>query len=89
MTVKPKEKLIMDQNQINQAEWLKDENWGGRKWGEVYFSKKDTRICVPKRIKWMGWTVNLAHTTGVLLFVSALLGIPCVVIAILLTTGAR
>ncbi len=73
----------------NQAEWHKGENWGGPKWGAVYFSKRDTRIIVPKRIKWMGWTVNLAHTTGVVLFVSALFGTPCLVIAILLITGSR
>lgn len=79
----------MDQNEINQAEWENDENWGGPQWGAVYFSKKDTRICVPKRIKWMGWTANLAHTTGVFLFFSVLLGIPCVVIAILFINGTK
>jgi uncharacterized membrane protein len=79
----------MNQKEINQAEWQKDENWGGPKWGAVYFCKNDTRICVPKRIKWMGWTVNLAHTTGVFLFISALFGIPCVVIALLLINGAK
>ena len=79
----------MNQRATDQEEWLKDENWGGPKWGEVYFSQNDPRIIVPKRIKWMGWTVNLAHTAGVLLFVSALFGIPCIVIAILLITGAK
>jgi uncharacterized membrane protein len=79
----------MNQGATDQEEWQKDENWGGPKWGEVYFSKKDPRIIVPKRIKWMGWTVNLAHTAGVLLFVGALFGIPCIVIAILLITGAK
>ena len=76
----------MDQSQINKTEWLKDENWGGPKWGVVYFSKKDTRICVPKRIKWMGYTVNLAHTAGVLSFIGALFGIPVIVIFTLLFT---
>ena len=79
----------MNQGTTDQEEWQKDENWGGPKWGEVYFSKIDPRIIVPKRIKWMGWTVNLAHTAGVLLFVGALFGIPCIVIAILLITGAK
>ena len=79
----------MNQGATDQEEWQKDENWGGSKWGEVYFNKKDPRIIVPKRIKWMGWTVNLAHTAGVLLFVGALFGIPCIVIAILLITGAK
>lgn len=64
----------------------KDETWGGPKWGEVYFSKKDTRICIPKRIRWMGDTVNLAHKAGVLLFISALFGIPVIIIFILLST---
>jgi uncharacterized membrane protein len=74
----------MSQKEINQAEWEKDENWGGPKWGAVYFSKKDTRICIPKRIRWMGCTVNLAHTAGVLIFVGALFGIPVIVIFTLL-----
>lgn len=79
----------MNQGATDREEWQKHENWGGPKWGEVYFSKKDPRIIVPKRIKWMGWTVNLAHTAGILLFVGALFGIPCIVIAILLITGAQ
>jgi uncharacterized membrane protein len=79
----------MNKGATDQEEWQKDKNWGGPKWGEVYFSKKDSRIIVPKRIKWMGWTVNLAHTAGVLLFVGALFGIPCLVFAILLITGAK
>lgn len=79
----------MNQRATDQEEWQKDENWGGPKWGDVYFSKKDPRIIVPKRIKWMGWTVNLAHTAGILLFVGALFGISCIVIAILLITGAN
>ena len=81
--------MHINQGTADQEEWLQDDNWGGPKWGEVYFSKKDPRIIVPKRIKWMGWTVNLAHTPGVLLFVGALLGIPCIVIAILLITGSK
>jgi hypothetical protein len=31
----------MNQGATDQEEWQKDENWGGPKWGEVYFSKKD------------------------------------------------
>ena len=44
----------MNQGTTDQEEWQKDENWGGPKWGEVYFSKKDPRIIVPKRIKMDG-----------------------------------
>ena len=75
----------MNQSEINQTEWEKIENWGGPKWGAVYFSKKDSRIIVPKRLKGLGWTVNIAHTKGVLLFVGCLFGIPFIVILILLT----
>ncbi|MBT6501805.1 MAG: hypothetical protein HOK67_18115 [Deltaproteobacteria bacterium] len=76
----------MNQDEINESEWKKNENWGGPGWGEIYFSKKDSRIFVPKRLKWLGMTVNLAHIPGVLLFWGALFGIPCVIIAILLAT---
>lgn len=79
----------MTQSEINEAEWASDENWGGPRWGSVYFSKKDSRIIVRKRIRWMGWTVNLAHSTGVYLFISVLLGIPMAVILILVLTGAQ
>lgn len=58
----------MDQRQINKAEWANPDNWGGPRWLSVYFSKKDTRTWVPKQIPWMGWTLNLARTSGVVLF---------------------
>ena len=32
----------MNQGTTDQEERQKDENWGGPKWGEVYFSKKET-----------------------------------------------
>ncbi|SHG10746.1 hypothetical protein SAMN05444372_102284 [Flavobacterium micromati] len=35
-----------------------------------YFNKEDKRIFPPKRIAWMGWTINFANpfSVGVLLF---------------------
>ncbi len=33
-------------------------NW---KWGLFYYNKLDKRILPPKRIEWMGWTVNFAN----------------------------
>jgi uncharacterized membrane protein len=65
----------MDQQEINKTEWVKAENWGGPRWISVYFSKKDSRTWVPKQIPWMGWTLNLAKTSGVLMFLSILLGL--------------
>ncbi len=79
----------MTQDEVNKSEWEKDENWGGPRWGAVYFSKKDTRIWVPKKIRWMGWTANLAHTAGVSWFVGILFGIPFIVILILVFTGTK
>jgi uncharacterized membrane protein len=31
------------------------------KWGIFYYNPEDTRILVPKRAKWMGWTLNFAN----------------------------
>jgi len=31
------------------------------KWGIFYFNRKDSRILVPKRISWMGWTFNFGN----------------------------
>lgn len=62
-----------EQAALNTAEWHDPSNWGGPRWIEIYFSKRDTRIWVRKRIRWMGWTVNLAHTGGVLWFFGIIL----------------
>lgn len=56
-----------DQKAINRAEWSNPDNWGGPRWISVYFSKKDSRTWVPKQIPWMGVTLNLAKTAGVVL----------------------
>jgi len=39
------------------------------KWGVFYFNKNDSRIVVPKRIKFMGWTLNFARLESYLLIV--------------------
>lgn len=36
-----------------------------RKWGFLYYCKADPRVIVPKRAKWMGWTVNFAHPRSI------------------------
>ena len=44
-------------------------------WGIFYFNPDDTRIIVPKRIEWLGWTLNYAQpisviiTGGILFFI--------------------
>ncbi len=54
------------QKNTNQAEWENPENWGGPKLLAIYFSKKDSRTWVPKQNPSLGWTLNLARTSGVL-----------------------
>ena len=34
------------------------QNW---KWGSIYYCKEDPRVIVPKRQKWMGWTIKFAR----------------------------
>ncbi|MDX1496607.1 MAG: DUF5808 domain-containing protein [Salinisphaeraceae bacterium] len=78
------------QASINQEEWNDPDNWGGPRGLEVYFSKRDSRIWVPKRIRWMGWTVNLAHTGGVLWLLAIILSsIGLVVASAIYTIGFR
>ena len=45
-------------------QWHQDpSNWI---WGIFYYNKADNRLLPPKRIKWMGWTVNFANRNSVL-----------------------
>lgn len=46
----------------NQGHWSNPKNWNGF----LYFCKEDSRLLVPKRIKWMGWTVNLGHKFAII-----------------------
>jgi Family of unknown function (DUF5808) len=59
-----------------EACWKDPEN---RKWG-VYYCKADPRVIVPKRLKWMGWTINFALPSAIPLM---LLTLAIVVVPIL------
>ena len=74
----------MAQTEDNQAEWQNPDNWSGPKWLSAYFSKKDTRTWVPKQIPFMGWTINLGKTAGLLWLVLVLVGLPLLVILLML-----
>ena len=54
-----------------------------RKWGVFYFCKADPRVIVPKRLKWTGWTVNVARpsATPVLLLLVAIVAVPVLIVA--------
>jgi uncharacterized membrane protein len=56
MKEKPSEEIL--------REWHSDpNNW---KFGIFYFNRADKRIFPPKKIAWMGWTVNFANPLSVL-----------------------
>lgn len=66
----------MDQREINEKEWENQENWSGSGSVSFYFSKRDTRTWVPKKIPWMGWTLNLGRPAGAWWLVGFLIGLP-------------
>jgi uncharacterized membrane protein len=71
----------MDKKEINQAEWENPAYWtAGPKWLCVYFSHKDSRTWVPKRIPWMGVTINMAKPGGVAWLIGFILGIPLFIV---------
>ena len=54
-----------------EKQWREDpNNWV---WGMFYFNPEDKRLVPPKRIKWMGWTVNFASPKSIV-FMFALIG---------------
>ncbi len=54
----------MSKNSVNHSEWNNPANWSTPSWLGFYFSKRDTRAWVPKRLRALGWTPNLAHPRG-------------------------
>jgi uncharacterized membrane protein len=70
----------MVQDEVNQAEWRNQTNWSGPAWFSVYFSKKDSRTWVPKRIPAMGWTINLGRPAGVFWLAGVVVGLPAAII---------
>ena len=76
----------MDQREINQAEWANPDNWTGPKLLSVYFSKRDSRVWVPKRIPAFGWTVNLGRPGGGAWLLTVMVGLPLLVVAVCILT---
>ena len=54
----------MTQDEINKAEWGNPDNWSEPNIMAMYFSKKDSRIFIPKKISWMGCTINFGHNSA-------------------------
>lgn len=53
----------MDNNAQNEMHWNNPKHWGEGLCG-MYFCKEDTRLWVPKKIRSLGWTINLGHPKG-------------------------
>lgn len=60
----------MSQDETNEAEWSNPDNWSGG----LYFSKKDSRVLVPKQIRSLGWTINLGQKKGAALMMWTFIG---------------
>ena len=43
------------------------------KWGVFYFNPQDKRVVVPKRSKYLGWTLNFASVYAYLLIIAVAL----------------
>jgi uncharacterized membrane protein len=63
----------MKPDDINEAEWRNPANWSWRGPLGLYFSKRDTRILVPKATPVMGWTLNFAHPACAYILIATLL----------------
>ena len=72
----------MDQGEIDQAEWANLANWMRPRWLSIYFSKRDSRVWVPKRIPVPGWTVNLGRPGGVAWLFPVIIGTPLLVLGV-------
>jgi hypothetical protein len=71
-----------------EACWRDPNNY---KWG-VYYCKADPRAIVPRRCKWMGWTVNFARPSALpitLLLIAMVTGPVLVVRALGHGSGAQ
>ena len=54
--------------------WHKDpNNW--KCGGLFYYNKEDERLFPPKRVAWMGWTVNFANPKSIGLLVVVLIAV--------------
>lgn len=73
---------VEHQSEVNQREWDDPLNWGGGRIVAVYFSQRDSRLWVPKRVPAFGWTLNLAHPWGARLLVAILVGLVAALVAV-------
>jgi len=53
------------QELINQQLWDNPANWSGSGVWSIYFSKEDSRTLIPHRVRWLGFTLNMAKNVAV------------------------
>jgi uncharacterized membrane protein len=79
----------VSERETNPAEWQNADNWSGPRWLSVYFSKRDTRLVVPKQLPWTGGTLNLGHPAGVICLVLVILLLAVVPLVVAITVMAH
>jgi uncharacterized membrane protein len=52
---------MSSEEEINDSEWENPASWRG---GLFYFSRRDSRVWVPKQVPQLGWTLNLGRPLG-------------------------
>ena len=68
------------QEEVNDSEWSNPANW---RTGFLYFSRRDDRVWVPKRIPGSGDTLNLGRPLGL----GIVLAIFALILAFIVTAG--
>lgn len=66
------------QDQIDEAEWQNPNNWRA---GLFYFSRRDSRLWVPKQVPEFGETLNLGRPLGLAIIGAILILIVAFVLA--------
>lgn len=56
-----------DPDKATADQWQKDSTYWI--WGLFYFNKEDKRLFVPKKIEWMGMTLNFANKKWIVFMV--------------------
>jgi uncharacterized membrane protein len=59
----------MKNHPLNEKYWSENANW---KYFCFYICKDDPRLAVPKKPKWMGYTLNFAHPKAYLLLIATI-----------------
>jgi serine/threonine protein kinase len=74
----------VNQSAINEAEWRNPQNWTSTKWKwpAIYFSKRDSRILVPKLLPGLGWTVNLGNLRGAFTLFAIFITVIIIILAV-------